>query len=224
MAKRAMPEPEQFPNKSNAERERQATTRREAPKKVTKGKVIQKKKSLGRRFAKAFGIREGQGVLEYILQDIIIPATQNMIVDSIIDGAQMAILGDVRDRRSRYSGYSRPRYNYNRVSYRDDPRDYRDRRGDRYNDRSDPRDRDIRGIRDYEDLLFASKGDAEEVISGLITLIDEYGQATVGDLFDLAGATPEYTVNNYGWVNLASACPRHVRDGYVLDLPRPILL
>lgn len=227
MAARPMPEPEQFPNNSNAERERQAAPKpkKVKPAKVTKGKVVQKKKTFGRRFAEAFGAQEGQSVLEYILYDIIIPATKNMIVDSIIDGAEMAILGDVRGRRRRSSYDARPRYSYDRVSYRDDRRDPRDRDRDRYGDRRDDRyDRGVRGLRDYEDICFDSKGDVEEVISGLIDLIDEYGQATVGDLYDLAGVTPEYTVNNYGWTNLSSACPRHVRDGYILDLPRPILL
>lgn len=221
MAETRLPEREQYPNNSNIakDRERQKSERQPIGK-VTKGKVTQKKKPFGRRFAEAFGAQEGQGVLEYILYDIIIPATKKMIVDSIIDGAEMAILGETRNRRRRSGNRGVSRYSYDRVSYRDD-RDYRDRdrRDDRYNDRR------TSGIRDYEDIVFDSSSDAEEVISSLIELIDVYGQATLNDFYDLAGVTaPDYAVGNYGWTNLSGAKSRRTRDGYVLDLPRCILL
>lgn len=220
MAERPMPEREVYPNNSDSAKAKiRKTEEKEATKlkKVTHGKVIQKKKTFGRKFAEAFGAREGQGVIDYILYDIIIPATKNMIVDSIIDGAEMAILGEVRGRRGSGRGYNgdRSRYRYDRVSYRGDDRDRRDGREDRY---------DRRGMRDYEDLLFDSQNDAEDVLSSMIDMIEAYDQVTVADLYDLAGVTPEYTCGNYGWRNLSTARSRRVRDGYVLDLPRAIVL
>lgn len=228
MAERVVPVRENYPN--NSERAKNELRKQkpsqessenisEMPKKVIKGKIIKRKKTIGRRFAEAFGAREGQGVFDYILYDIIIPATQEMLVDSIIDGAQMAILGEVRGRRRRDNSYGRSRpYAYDQVSYRDNRRYERgvDRR-----DRCDSKDR--AGLRDYEDIVF-EKNDAEDIISGLIDLIESYGQATVGDLYSLAGVTPEYTVGGFGWTNLSRATVRRVRDGYVLDLPRPIAL
>lgn len=219
MAEHTVPIRDDYPNQSDRKREEPKKVKVE---KVTTGKVVQKKKSFGRRFAEAFGAREGQGVIDYILYDIIIPATKNMIVDSIIDGAEMAILGEVRGRRRGYNDYrggsGRATYRYDRVSYRQDDRDYRDRR----NDDRDYRDR--RGLRDYEDIVFDTQRDAEDVISGLVDMIDSYGQATVGDLYDLAGLTPEYTVGNFGWRNLSSATVKRGRDGYFLDLPRAVVL
>lgn len=217
MADRAMPELK-FPN--NSDRAKEAAARKPIKKeiaKVTKGKVRQRKKPLGRRFAEAFGAKEGQSVIEYILYDIVIPATKNMLLDSISDGVEMALFGEVRSGRRRRPSYggSRSRCEYDRVSYRDD------------RDRRDPRDRRDRlraNMRDYEDILFDSKADAEEVITGLVDMIDQYGQATVADLYDLSGVTPEYTMDNYGWTNLSTATSRRDRDGYVLDLPRAVLL
>lgn len=216
MANRAMPERDPYPN--NSDRAKEAQIKKPVKKevaKVTKGKVRQRKKPLGRRFAEAFGAKEGQGVVEYILYDIIIPATKNMLLDSISDGVEMALFGEVRSRRRRPSyGGQRSRYEYDRVSYRsDDRRDARDRR-----------DRPRANMRDYEDILFDSKADAEEVITGLVDMIDQYGQATVADLYDLSGVTPEYTMDNYGWTNLSSATSSRTRDGYVLNLPRAVLL
>lgn len=225
MAQRPMPEREGYPNNSDRSRTSYATERPKSPKKidpkptkVTHGKVVQKKKSFGRKFAEAFGAREGQGVIDYILYDIVIPATKNMIVDSIINGAEMAILGEVRDRR-RSNGYSSStsRYRYDRVSYRDDC-DRRDRR-DNYEDRHIPR-----GLHDYEDILFDNQQDAEDVIQSMLNMLDTYGQVTVQDLYGLVGITPEYTVGNYGWRNLRDVHSRRIRDGWVIELPRAVAL
>lgn len=219
MANVNLPVREQYPNNSYAAKEKQEERKKKTPpKKVTKGKVTQKKKPLGRRFAEAFGAQEGQGVLEYILYDIIIPATKNMLLDSISDGVEMALFGEVRSRRRRPGGYNdvrSSRTNYDRISYRGDTFDRRDDR---------PRERLRANMRDYEDIIFDSKADAEEVITGLVDMIDAYGQATVSDLYDLAGITPEYTMDNYGWTNLSSATSSRTRDGYVLNLPRAVLL
>lgn len=220
MANVNLPVREQYPNNSYAAKEKEEEEkRRDPPKKVTKGKVTKRKKPLGRRFAEAFGAEEGQGVFEYILYDIVIPATKNMLLDSISDGVEMALFGEVRSRRRRPNDYRgdprRARMDYDRISYRDD-----------FRDRRDSRDRRPRAnMREYEDIVFDSKADAEEVITGLIDMIDAYGQATIVDLYDLAGITPpQYTLDNYGWTNLSSATSSHVRDGYVLNLPRAVLL
>lgn len=226
MAEHALPERTDYPNNSHTARERAEETRRERtppkddkPKvqKVVKGKVTQKKKSVVRRLAEAFGAREGQGIFDYILCDIIVPATKNMIIDSISDGVAMAF-GEA-PRRRRRSIDRRSRYDYDRVSYRDDDRRYDDR------DRDRRRVREAAGVRDYENLTFNTKDDADAVISALVDVIDVCGQASVLDLYEAAGVSaPDYAVGNYGWFKLGSASPRRIRDGYVLDLPRPVLL
>lgn len=225
MAERPMPE--RYPNNSNIAREREAERRvrsdiddgkdkkneRPKVKKVTKGKVVQRKAPISRRLAEAFGAREGQGIFDYIMCDIIIPATKNMIIDSISDGVAMAF-GEAprRRRRSRDRG---TRYEYDRVSYRDD---------DRYSDRR--RARESSRVRDYENIQFDRKDDAEDVINRLVDLIDQTGEASVLDLYEAAGLdAPDYAVGNYGWFKLGSACTRRIRDGYyVLDLPKPQIL
>lgn len=230
MAEVQMPVPEDFPNKSETAQRKQEDLPKEEKRitKVTTGKVSIRKKPIGRRFAEAFGAQEGQGVIDYILYDIIVPATKNMLLDSISDGVEMALFGEVRGRRRRSGSGSSPRYAYDRVSYRDDRDRYRGDRRDRRDDRRDQRDRDDRrerrNIQDYEYIFFDSKKDAEAIISSLIDIIDQYGQCTVIDLYDLAGITPEYTYGNYGWTNLSNATSVRDRDGYTLRLPTPILL
>lgn len=224
MAERELPIREMYPNNSNAAKERAAAEEaRPKVKKVVTRAVNKRKKPIARRFAEAFGAKEGQGVIEYIICDIIVPATKNMLLDSISDGVEMALFGDVSSRRRRPS-YDRrasgSRYEYDRVSWRDGQRRDDDRRKDR--ERSE-RNR-VSSIQDYEYIEFTYKEDAENVINGLIDIIDSYGDTTVSDLYELSGYTAEPQMRNYGWTALGSASVKRIRNAYVLDLPRPVLL
>ena len=55
-------------------------------------------------------------------------------------------------------------------------------------------------------------------------LIETYGSVSVADMYDLVGISCEYTDNKYGWKNIRTAEPVHVRDGYMLKLPRALPL
>ena len=50
--------------------------------------------------------------------------------------------------------------------------------------------------------------------------IDDYGFASVGDLYDIVGVTGSYTDNNYGWDDIRKARIDRVREGYVLRMPK----
>ena len=76
----------------------------------------------------------------------------------------------------------------------------------------------------FDDIVLSSRGEAEEVISHLVDLTIDYGQASVSDLYDLIGITGNFTDNKYGWTDLSSASVSRTRDGYVLNLPRTIVL
>jgi hypothetical protein len=63
--------------------------------------------------------------------------------------------------------------------------------------------------------------EAEEVIKRLDQLVDRYGSASVSDLYDLVGVSSEFTDGKWGWVDLRGADINRIRQGYLLDLPRP---
>jgi hypothetical protein len=52
----------------------------------------------------------------------------------------------------------------------------------------------------------------------------DYGQASISDLYELVGITANFTDNKWGWTDLRSSSVSRARDGYLLNLPRPILL
>ena len=89
----------------------------------------------------------------------------------------------------------------------------------------EPRTRDNArplNVYDYDDVILESRGDAEEVLNQLNDLIDVYRIASVADLYDLVGVTPNYTDFKYGWTNLANAEVVRTRDGYKIKLPRAL--
>lgn len=78
---------------------------------------------------------------------------------------------------------------------------------------------------DYDDILFDTRGDAEAVLDSMNDIISQYGMVSVSDFYDLANvANDNYTMNRYGWTNIAGATAVRVRDGYILKLPRAIPL
>lgn len=53
-------------------------------------------------------------------------------------------------------------------------------------------------------------------------LISTYKIVSVADFYDLVGVTGNWTDNKYGWSDIRSASIVHVRDGYMIKLPRPL--
>lgn len=183
--------------------------------KVTTGRVTKRKKGLGRKIIESFVGDESKSVGDYILHDVLIPATKDTIADMIKGTIEMMFWGEKRGRyTSRDGGRSRVNYTpYNSLNNRD-----RDRGGRR------EMSREGRARHDFEELVFASRGEAEEVLSLLFELTEKYGMATVADFYDLAGITADFTDDKYGWDDLRNASVSRVRDGYLINLPRTIAL
>lgn len=172
-------------------------------KKVVTGEVSVRKKPLGRAIADIFFAEDFTTVKKYVVYDIVVPGVKRLIVDAI----RMMLLGEAGSGSGKggfvdYAGRS------NRNSKSSIP---------------DPIDRNTNRV-DYRDITFRSRGDAEDVLRELRSLIDEYHQASIADYFDLLGQTSEYTDNKYGWFDLSHATIRPRTGGYFIELPKPIVL
>ena len=178
--------------------------------KVIQGTAVPAQKNLGQRMVDVFLGDDISNVKEYIIFDRIIPGIKEMIVA----GIEMMLFGDVRIRSNRNP--SKASYvSYNKMYASSPSRRERERR---------EYDREARG-KDFTDYIFESKGEAMEVLDTLTELIDVYDQASVNDFYDAIGVTGDFTDTNYGWTELGSANIRRVRGGgYILDLPRPVVL
>lgn len=181
--------------------------------KVIKGSVRRKKPSAGKKLAETFLGDDIKNVLSYVFQDVLVPAAKNMFEDMVNGGIHRLLHGDdghppsgnlYRDRGKTYANYG------GISSGRQAPQ--RDRA------------RANRAQHDFDTIYFDSGGEAEVVLSALVDLTIDYGRATVADFYDLVGISPAHTDYKYGWENLGGANTYRAREGYVIRLPRPILL
>lgn len=182
--------------------------------KIVQGDVVKKKKTLGDKFKETFVADEAQSVGNYIFIDVIVPTVKETIIDIVTKGINMIFYGDTRATRRSERSTRSTRTNYGSY-YSNTLLDSRDRRA---------LDRRTRSSHDFDNLVYLSRGEAEEVRDNLVELIDTYGQATVADLYDLSGITSEYTDHKYGWDELGTTRVRRISSGYIIILPKPILL
>ena len=182
--------------------------------KVIKGTVHEEKKSFGQKFKEFFFAEDIGDVGRYLMHDVFIPSIKKLFVDAIQGGSERMVWGDTpnpnRTRRdggrsvTAYDNYFGPGGNRNRTA-------------------SEPITLS-RSRNRYERLVFRERSDAEEVLTQLILLIEDFKVASLADLNDLLEITGDFTDQKYGWKNLAASKVIRVAEGYKLDLPRVALL
>jgi len=192
-------------NKSKAISETSLSTDHKVEKVVT-GKVITKKKSGFQKFTDEFISEDAKNIKSYVFGEVLIPAIKKAISDIVTDGIDMILYGGSGRNSSRRS-------TADKVSYRN----YYDRRDNRPVDRYS-----YATSYSYDDIILGSRGEAEDVLSRMDELMETYGLVRVADLYDLVGISGSYTDNKYGWTNIRSAQIVHVRDGYMIKMPRAI--
>lgn len=197
--------------KSNSHKAKDQEIEKRQLQKVVKGKVRTKKKSEVRRFADVFLNEDIQNVKSYVIGEVLIPAAKKALSDIVTNGIDMILYGEAGVSKKRSSSGSR--ISYQSYYDRDDRRDRRDR--ERYSTRS-------RVGYNFDDIIFDSRGEAENVLIAMEEEIDNYGIVSVSDLYELVGITGNYTDNRYGWTNLRTASVARTRDGYTLKLPRAL--
>ena len=186
---------------------KQAEEKREKIAAVAKAKVVTKKKN---KLLCSFISDDAVSIKDYIVDEFLIPLVQKTICDIFEEIPKTIFYGKSGRRRSSNSD----RVSYTKYSSRRDrDRDYRDRDRDSYR-RTD--------IFDSTDIIFDSRGEAEKVLAVMDEIMQEYEIVRVADLNDLAGVSCDFPANDYGWTNIRNARVVHVRDGWVIEMPRAV--
>jgi hypothetical protein len=199
---------EEYRSNSDKSRENRNsnTTPEKKVEKIVNGTVTVKKKNGFEKFAGMFTPTDMGSIQDYIIQDLLIPKAKDVII-----GAVEALLGVNRSS----SGSSKS--NASRVSYR---KYYED------NQRRDSRDyQSNHSTFNYDDIIFDSYGEADEVLTSMDEIIATYGIVSVADYYDMADVKHDYTANKYGWSDIRSA--RIVRErngGYSIKLPKAMAI
>lgn len=181
---------------------------------VVTGKVKPMKKPARKRFMESIGVEDGRTVGDYLVWDVILPAMKDTISEVFKKGIDAFLYGNARPYSrngvERRGGSTRVSYN----SYYD--RD--DRSSSRYTYHG-------RAVNDFRDFVFEDRRDAEAVLSEMVEIVSVYGFCKVSDFYSLVGETERnFTDHNYGWEQLGRASVERTRDGWIVDLPRPISL
>lgn len=205
---------EEFVSNSNRSKEEQKkpTVPEKKVEKVISGTAKLRKKNVVQKFADVFISEDIDNVKSYILMDVLVPAFKKAISDIVVNGIDMILYGE--------AGHSKKGSLASKVSYQN----FYGRDPGRKDYNSPSRGAGARFGYDHSDVVLESRSEAQEVLSKMDELISAYGVASVGDLYEFAGLPTDYTDNKYGWTDIRSANVMHVRDGYLIKMPKAMPL
>lgn len=175
--------------------------------KVITGTAKAKKNEI-RKFADVFISEDISNVKTYIVMDVLVPAIKKAVSDIVTNGIDMILYGG--------NGRAAKKSDASKISYTR----YYDQRDE---SRTRHVDTTTSGRYTFDDVVVPTRGEAEEVIARMDELIENYGVVSVADFYDLVGINDtNYTNNKYGWMNITSAQPIRVSDGYKIKLPKAL--
>ena len=184
---------------------------------VISGTAVERKESLRKKFLHAYAGDSAQSVGQYLLMDVVVPGTKNIIADLVTQGINRLLYGG-----------SRPMQNGVRSNIGGGYGRYFNGGGQnqqtQQTQQSTPVVRQAQPAHGFGEIILQSRSDAEVVIDSLRELIEAYGNAKVANLYSLVGITGDFTNQSYGWTNLSRAGVIQIREGYLLDLPQPEVL
>jgi len=78
--------------------------------------------------------------------------------------------------------------------------------------------------RDIDDILFSSRKKAEEVLSTMRDVIDTRGVVRMSDVKKMVELEIRHMDNMYGWTSIDDAEIKSVKDGFVIKLPKAMMV
>lgn len=214
---------EQFPGNSKSVRQPKSTPEMEKKiESVLSNVAAKKKKSLFKRFTDVIIGGDSKSVVHYVMAEVVVPQLKDLLAEATSGGIEKMIYGDnARGPRARYGGRPAGPTNYTKYSVRGTnpigaaTRDPRDR---------PPNPATLPRQFDYDEILLQTRVEAETVLERMYDLVQNYDSASIHDLKTLVGWSPSYTDQKWGWMDLQGSLIRRVRDGYMLEFPRPVAL
>lgn len=178
-----------------------------------------RKPTLGSKFKQAFTGDDVQSVGNYLFFDVIVPGAKNIIFDLLSEGARRVLFGTQGGGYGRGTGHGAPNRgtSYSRMY-----------NGGHSGSSSAPQQREIsaraRSTHNFQEIVFPTRAEAEEVRDSLIAYIDEYTSVTVADFYQASGISFSHVDSKHGWYSMADSNIRNVRDGYLIELPPTVVI
>lgn len=180
--------------------------------KITTGTVVVKKPGIGSKFKAVFFGGELKGAAQYIVADVLLPAFRNLLVDATTKGVERVVYGESSIRPGRRPEF-RSRIQYHSPFSRSSVMDPRSAT------RLPGASPTLSTRKETDHLILASRQEAEDVLQGMLDIIDKYEDASLADLYSLVGLPVSPINHKWGWTNLVHTEIRQTREGFLLDLP-----
>jgi hypothetical protein len=78
-----------------------------------------------------------------------------------------------------------------------------------------------RATHSFDEIILKSRAEATEVLDRLDDIVNKYEVTSVSDLYEMVGIEGSHVDEKWGWDDLGHASITRVRDGYLLNLPKP---
>lgn len=222
------PEPKQY-NKVKPTSENDAPdieTGDERPRvgKIVSNGAVRRKTPLGKRVKNLFLSDAGQGVWEFVVHEVLVPAAKDMFTDAVNQGLEKKLYGEVRSvgRRTGVRPGAHVVSNTNVGTVRYDRASSSPVAGSRSTDGG--MSRRARQRHDFGEIVVPTRGEATEVIDMMFAIISKYEQVSVAEFYEMVNITPSHTDYKYGWTDIRGAGVVRVNGGYLIDLPVPVAL
>lgn len=199
---------------SNKAKKAEASTEQMAIAPVVQTAAVERQEPLRNKFFKAYANDTVGSVGAYLLMEVLVPATKNLISDLVTQGINRMLYG-----RSTASGNSfagQQRQGYTRFSGSG---------GSSSSVGSQPAyNSQARAMHNTSQIIFATRPDAEMTLDSLREYIDRYGSVKLVNLYQAARVPINFTDQKWGWTDLSRASVQQVREGYIIDLPKTEVL
>lgn len=201
---------------------------RHVHKPIVQGKEIEKtrlQKAVGVFFSEDLDSIKGSIVDDYIrprARDFVtdtIRKTKEMIVDNITSAAEIIFFGDSK-KKNKTGEYNGQKVNY--VSYYTG--DAYDGNTYYYSNDESPVKRPEKPANVLRRVYIPSYRKAEEVLTELLSLSKRYPAVSVADYYQLVSVPTTKADFSIGWFDLVGVDIAHTRDGYIINLPKPVSL
>lgn len=202
--------PEKYAGNSNRDKAPDETPAKKVEK-IVEGKVVQRKKSLGRRLAENFKGEDAGSVGTYVVEQVLVPRIKDLVFDIIESAVRRALFGDSAKGYTSRSGTGKGYTPYNTIA------------SSAISKQAPASQQQVRSD-EFGEIVVETRGEAQEVMDKISNLIETYGMACVSDLKAAVGLTPSITDERFGWLGMGGTDIRRVggaSPGYLLVFPRP---
>lgn len=183
--------------------------------KVVQGKVVQRKKPLGRKVKDVFVAADFWGVARWVGRTVFLPAAKRAILDGLNRGGEKILMGDTYGSSSPATSGGRVQLNYSPgVQRPPDPRMALSPYGGHHPGIPTR-------VAGYE-YICANNEDAMRVLEQMSDVASQYGSVTVAHVNQMMGFPVTPIDNVWGWRNIGQTRVIPTSAGYLLDFP-PII-